>query len=306
MPLAGSPYHRRMPHQTEPETTTIDLGPVSITVAVNAGPRVLAYARVDGPNLFASLPDDVIEHPAIGTFRFLGGHRLWRAPEAPAVSYLPDDAPVEITETEGGIEIVGPADGDGIVKTISLSQHGDFTFVDHELRNEGWTPVRSAPWAITQLAPGGTAYLPQRRGPVDDDGVLPNRHLVLWPYTNLSSPEITVRQDLVTVDASERVSKSKVGISNRRGWVAYASGDELFVKWAALHRDGDVYVDFGASVQCYRDERFLEVETLGPLMTLQPGKRSAHREVWTLRDVSGDALDDVLESLPSVPEGLTT
>lgn len=288
------------------ETMAIDLGPVSVTLAVNAGPRVLAYAREGRPSLFASLPEAVIEHPAIGTYRFLGGHRLWRAPEVPAVSYASDDAPVTITETDAGVEIVAPSDTDGVVKAIALSQHGDFTFVDHELRNEGWTPVRSAPWAITQLAPGGTAYLPQRRGPVDDDGVLPNRHLVLWPYTDLSSPEITVRRDLVTVEASERKAKSKIGVSNRRGWTAYARDDQVFVKWAALHRDGDVYVDFGASAQCYRDERFIELETLGPLVTLQPGKRAAHREVWALRDVPDGALADVLESLPSVPEGLAT
>ncbi len=288
------------------ETMAIDLGPVSVTLAVNAGPRVLAYAREGRPSLFASLPEAVIEHPAIGTYRFLGGHRLWRAPEVPAVSYASDDAPVTITETDAGVEIVAPSDTDGVVKAIALSQHGDFTFVDHELRNEGWTPVRSAPWAITQLAPGGTAYLPQRRGPVDDDGVLPNRHLVLWPYTDLSSPEITVLRDLVTVEASERKAKSKIGVPNRRGWTAYACGDQVFVKWAALHRDGDVYVDFGASAQCYRDERFIELETLGPLVTLQPGKRAAHREVWALRDVPDGALADVLESLPSVPEGLAT
>lgn len=288
------------------ETTTIGLGPVSLTLAVNAGPRVLAYARDGGPNLFASLPDDVIEHPAIGTYRFLGGHRLWRAPEVPAVSYASDDQPVTITETDAGVEIVAPSDGDGVVKAIALSQHGEFTVVDHELRNEGWTPVRSAPWAITQLAPGGTAYLPQRREPVDDDGVLPNRHLVLWPYTDLSSPEITVHQEVVTVEGSDRPAKGKIGISNRRGWIAYAHGSELFVKWSALHRDGDVYVDFGASIQCYRDERFLETETLGPLVTLQPGKRAVHREVWLLREVPDGALGETLESLPVVLEGLTS
>jgi len=288
------------------ETTTLELGSVAVTVAVDAGPRLLAYARTDGPSLFASLPNEVIEHPAVGVFRFLGGHRLWRAPEVPAQTYVPDDVPVTITETEAGIEIAGAADGEGIVRAIILSQHGDLTRVDHELRNEGWTPVRLAPWAITQLAPGGTAYLPQPRGPVDDDGVLPNRHLVLWPYSDLSSPEITVRRDLVTVEASERTSKMKIGIPNRRGWIAYARDGEVFVKWAALHRDGEVYADFGASVQCYRDERFIELETLGPLVTLQPGKRAAHREIWALREVPDGALDDVLESLPAQLEGLAT
>jgi len=284
------------------ESTTVDFGPVAVTIATEAGPRILAYARHDGPHLFASLPDQAIEHPAVGTFRFLGGHRLWRAPEVPAITYAPDDDPVTITERDGGVEVVGSPDSESVTKIITVTQSGAFTIVDHELRNDGWTPVRCAPWAITQLAPGGTAYLPQAIGPLDEDGVLPNRNIVLWPYTDPSSPEITIRDEELTVHASDRVSKAKVGVSNRRGWIAYAHDGELFVKWSPLHRDGDLYNDFGASAQCYRDERFLELETLGPKVTVQPGKSTVHREIWTLSEVPQEELRDVLESLPSAPE----
>ena len=287
-----------------PNAQTMDLGPVEVTFAVNAGPRVLGYSRHGGPQLFASLPDDVIEHPAIGTYRFLGGHRLWRAPEVPAITYEPDDVPVDVDVWDGGFEVVGPLGADALVKAISVSQSGEFTIVDHELRNEGWTPVRCAPWAITQLVPGGTAYLPQQRVPADEDGVLPNRHIVLWPYTDLSTPEVTISQEQVTVLASDRQSKSKVGIPNRLGWIAYVLGDEMFVKWSALHRDSELYVDRGVSLECYRDERFVELETLGPLVTLQPGKRAVHREIWTLREAAADSVSDVLASLPAEPEVL--
>lgn len=284
------------------EAVTFDLGPVSATVANNAGPRILGYARHGGPEVFASLPGAVIERREHPPFRFLGGHRLWRGPEVPAITYAPDDHGVTVSTLDGGFELTGPPDADGVVKSITLAQQGAFTIVDHHLSNEGWTPVRCAPWAITQFEPGGTAYLPQARGPVDDDGVLPNRHLVLWPYADLSALEITVLNSVVTIHASDRPSRAKVGCSNRRGWMAYALGDELFVKWSTLHRDDDHYVDFGADLQCYRDERFLELETLGPLVTLQPGKRATHREVWTLTEVPEDGLVDLLDSLPSVPE----
>lgn len=287
-----------------PNAQTMDLGPVEVTFAVNAGPRVLGYSRHGGPQLFASLPDDVIEHPAVGTYRFLGGHRLWRAPEVPAITYEPDDVPVDVDVWDGGFEVVGRLGADALVKAISVSQSGEFTIVDHELRNEGWTPVRCAPWAITQLVPGGTAYLPQQRVPADEDGVLPNRHIVLWPYTDLSTPEVTISQEQVTVLASDRQSKSKVGIPNRLGWIAYVLGDEMFVKWSALHRDSELYVDRGVSLECYRDERFVELETLGPLVTLQPGKRAVHREIWTLREAAADSVSDVLASLPAEPEVL--
>jgi len=290
--------------RTDIDTTTLDLGHVTVTLAVDAGPRVLGYARVGGPQLFASLPGEVIEHPAIGSFRFLGGHRLWLAPEVPSVTYQPDDGPVTLTEAAAGVELAGTPDPLGIAKAIALTQHDRFTIVEHELHNEGPAPVRCAPWAITQFAPGGTAFLPQTREPADADGVLPNRQVVLWPYTDLSQVEIEFRAADVVVHSSHRPSRSKVGLPNRRGWIAYLLGDELFVKWSKRHRDSEEYADCGASAQCYRDERFIELETLGPLVTVNPGEHVSHREVWTLIDVSQQTVEEVLDALPSVPTRL--
>jgi len=271
-----------------------------VEVALDAGPRILGFARRGGPQLFATLPDAVIDHPAVGPFRFLGGHRLWRAPEEPVVTYAPDDQPVWISELDGGLEVVGQPDSDGVTKTITAVASGDFLIVDHELRNEGPARVRCAPWAITQLAPGGTAHLPQARDAIDADGVLPNRTLVLWPYTDLADQSIRFTRSQVLVAGSGR--KAKIGLSNRRGWTAYHNDEELFVKWSPLHRDGDHYVDHGASVQCYRDDRFVELESLGPLAVLAPGEETSHREVWSLLPTAIAGLEDVLESLPPVPE----
>jgi hypothetical protein len=281
-----------------------DLGPVEIAVATHAGPRIVAFSRKDGPHVFASLPDTVLRHPDSGVFKFLGGHRLWRSPEIPASTYHPDDIPVNITTDSAGFTVRGEVERDGIVKTISVSQHGSYTIVDHRLDNRGSSALRVAPWAITQLAPGGTAFLPESLEPVDVDRVMPNRRIVIWPYTDLSSPEIEFTPGILALHATDSEMKTKIGIPNTRGWVAYMLGKELFVKWSPWHDDDAQYSDFGASVQCYRDERFIEIETLGPLVTLDPGSRVAHREVWKLKQLGDRPLDQVLASLPNVPEGI--
>lgn len=283
------------------ETATFDLGSVRASVSLAAGPRIVGYARTDGPQLFAQLPDEVIAHPAIGIFSFLGGHRLWRAPEVPEVTYQSDAGNVAIEPHDDGIRIFGSGDTDGIVKVISLHQRGRLTVVDHALRHEGSRPIRCAAWAITQLAPGGTAVLPQSLSPVDVDGVLPNRSIAVWPYTDLSAPEIEFRSDSIRVAASRRTTKLKFGQENRCGWIAYVLGDELFVKWAPLHRDDLDYADLGSSVECYRDHRFLELESLGPLTDLLPEQEIRHREVWMLTRLDSAPLDDVLDSLPLDP-----
>ncbi len=276
-----------------PATETIDLGPVGVTFVVDAGPRILGYARHGGPQLFATLPGVLIDGPA-GEYAFLGGHRLWRAPEVPATTYQPDDQPVDVDELEDGIRLTGPPDGDGISKTIEVRQDGVATVVDHTLRNDGPAPVRCAPWAITQLTTGGMATLPQPVEPVDPDGVLPNRSVVLWPYTDPANIEFGPAEIRIRADEAPR---SKVGQPNRRGWLAYELDDEVFVKWSPLHDDARAYADLGASVECYRDHRFLELESLGPLVDLAPGAETTHREVWRLIPLEGRPPGDVLASL---------
>jgi hypothetical protein len=231
----------------------------------------------------------------------------------PAVTYQPDDEGATVLPTGNGVVLTGAPDRDGIVKQITVTQRGDATVVDHELHNGGAVPVETAPWSITQFATGGTAILPQETRPVDPDGVLPNRHLVLWPYTDLASPEVSFATDTIRIEASTSPAKLKLGWANRRGWLAYALGDRLFVKWASLHDDGAVYTDHGASAQCYRDDRFLELETVGPLTTIDPGASTSHREVWSLIDLGDGQIDDgsrddlsaVLSDLPDTHPELT-
>lgn len=251
-------------------------------------------------DLFADLPDAVIEHAAVGTFWFIGGHRLWRAPERPPVTYEPDDQPVNVVHDGNALTVTGRPDSDGIVKVLSLTQHGTLTIVDHTLENVGSKSVDTAPWAITQLLPGGRAILPTPSEKVDADGLLPNRTVVLWPYSDVAAAGVSITQNQLVIEASTISTKFKVGQPNRRGWAAYGFSDDFFVKWSPLHDDTSSYVDLDSSVQCYVEGRFVELESLGPLVYLGPGEKCRHREVWTMVRVGGGHLDG-LSSLPSEP-----
>ena len=284
----------------------VELGPYVVRVAEKAGPRILGFARRGGPDLFAHLPEAVIDVPGLDRFHFLGGHRLWRAPESPGVTYQPDDAGAVVVFDGQQVDVVGLPDRDGVRKRMLLEHQGGKLIVDHELSNTGDEPVDVAPWAITQLAPGGVAYVPHSTQLADAHGVVPNRSLVLWPYTDLGAPEFGFESSFTAVAASGRPEKMKVGLSNERGWLAYLSGRELFIKWSSLHIEGAVYVDRDASVQCYRDERFLELETLGPLATLDPGDTVSHRETWASLSIGEDGVEDVLARIGPDPVTMQT
>lgn len=285
-------------------TESFAVGHASIRIAKDAGPRILSYSNNGTHGPFADLPNDYIDHPGIDPFWFIGGHRLWRAPEFPSTTYAPDDNPVSVRTLDTGIQIVGQPDRDGVVKVIELAAFGDMTVVNHTLRNEGHGLVTTAVWAITQLAIGGVGVLPHDSHSVDGNDVLPNRTIVMWPYTNPNGPSLEFGERDVRIYASADSTKTKVGTQNTKGWVAYHLEDELFVKWSLLHDPTRVYPDLDSSIECYSDHRFIELETLGPIVDLDPGDAAHHREVWQLINVGRENLDEVLSTLPVQPEAM--
>jgi hypothetical protein len=255
---------------------------LTLLVTRSVGPRVIALWLKDGENLFAELPDTTLHSTKWGRFHVYGGHRLWHAPEVPSRTYLPDDKPVRITPVKNGLRVIQETEPTtGIEKSmiINLPNRAPKVIIQHILTNRGVWPVECAPWAITQLRCGGTAILPQVTTCIDMDGVQPNRSLTLWPYTDIQSPELYFGNRYIMVKSCPGSTPIKLGYPNRRGWLAYQLGNELFVKYAPYEADGD-YFDMGASSQCYCNPEFLELETLGPRVTIAPGASVSHVEVW--------------------------
>jgi len=279
---------------------TLELGDDALTLTVtrSVGPRILRLSRKAGANVFADLPDLGVEHPSGTTFRFRGGHRLWVAPEVPQSTYLPDDDPVAVDREPGAITLAAPAGVDGIQKTIRVELlGGGRAVVDHRVENTGRRAADVAAWAITQFPADGTAVLPLPTETADPAGLQANRSVVLWPYTDAGASGVTWTVDAAMIEGSASSEPFKVGVENRRGWLAYWRRGELFVKWSRRHHDGAVYADRGASAQVYRNAAFIELETLSPLVTLAPGDTIEHREVWRLSEVALGRVEDLTAAL---------
>ena len=282
-------------------------GRVSVWAALDVGPRVLGFAFDGGPlagvNAFAGQLDAVLERLDGGACALVGGHRLWTAPEDPGRTYQPDDAPVEAGDGGGALRLAGPPDaGTGLRRTLALSLDDGVVVVDHVVTNEGTLPVRVAPWAITAVPLGGAAVVPLPRGP--EDGLLPDRRVVLWPYTRLGDPRLSLGDGTLRVHADAAASRPvKVGTSGA-AWLAYVRpGAPTFVKAAPGLGDGE-YPDLGCDAEVYANGQFCELETLGPLATLAPGESARHRERWSLHDgavPTDDGSADALAPLLGLP-----
>jgi hypothetical protein len=260
-------------------------GTVEVVVTAGVGPRVLRYSFVGGENIFGEYPEASVE-TEWGVWKPWGGHRLWAAPEASPRSYAPDDAPLEVTE-EGALaaRFAQPPDArTGLAKEmlVELDASGSGVRVLHRVTNQNVWAVELAPWALTIMRPGGEVVIPQEPFGAHPKFLLPARPLVLWHYTDLSDPRLSLGPRLVRLRPDERNgAPQKIGLLNKQGWAAYRAGEEVFVKTYA-YDEGAAYPDYNCNTQVFTAGAFVEVETLGPLTRLEPGAVAEHEERWAL------------------------
>lgn len=253
---------------------------IQLLISRSMGPRILSLRFTDGENILAELPGFVIDCPGSGPFHIYGGHRLWHSPEIPSRTYQPDDSPVDVSPVENGYLVTQDVEAQtGLQKSIEirLQEHSSQVVITHRLRNHNVWSVTCSPWAITQFKTGGVAILPQV---CEETRELPNRSLALWPYTDLSNPNVSFGKHHILVRA-DMVEPFKIGFPNPRGWLAYWLNGNLFVKRADFDAQS-AYFDFGSSSECYCNDQFLELETLSPIRTIEPGETVTHVETWEL------------------------
>jgi hypothetical protein len=246
--------------------------------------RIVRLSLKGKSNLFADLGSTTID-TALGSFRMRGGHRLWHAPESMPRTYIPDDIGGELTPIPGGVRMDLPAEPwTHIAKAIEvqLNPDGPQVTVRHELRNEGAWPVQFSAWGLTMFRLGGVAVLPQAIGNVDEAGLLPNRQLILWPYTRIDDPRLILRDDFILARPTPAMPL-KFGYFNPHGWVAYWLDGMLFVKRFDVTA-GASFPDHGCNSECYFNQRFIELESLSSLQTVPPMESLTHTELWEVYD----------------------
>jgi len=182
---------------------------------------------------------------------------------------------LDVVQDGNKVILKSPVDQSGLEKEITIQLDGNCVQLEHCVTWHGSKTIKLAPWTITQLRLGGMAILPLSNA----DGLLPNRNLVLWPYTQLQDERLELHDDLVLLHGAGSVQACKIGNQNSHGWIACILGDALFVKRFTINKSG-AYPDLGCNVEAYVKDICIELETLGPLKTLKPGNAVTYVETW--------------------------
>lgn len=267
------------------------LGQYELIAATRYGPRIIGLRLKDGPQMLARLGPNVrIEHPASGVYTFRGGHRLWAAPEVPKITYAAEDEPCDVTAGPDRLKITGPVDAAGLAKQLEVSWDGSRLVVRHRLSRAEGAPIQVSPWAITQLPLGGVAIMPVR-GASSAPPLQADRSLVVWPYTKLDDARLTLNSTSALIHATSG-PPLKLGTGPSPAKLGYIRAGHLFVKEFDNDEDGLV-PDRGAVGQVFVNEDFCELESIGPITTLDAGSEAWHTESWEV--IQCDQADAAIE-----------
>ncbi|MFO7871895.1 MAG: hypothetical protein R6V03_10760 [Kiritimatiellia bacterium] len=260
---------------------------VELIITRNVGPRVIRFGYIGEKNVLGEIPG---QQGGMGEDEWMirGGHRLWIAPEEKPKSYELDNTPIEAEEIPGGVKTVQPPGPiTGIVKSmeIALAPDSNVVTVDHILTNNGEGAVEPAPWALSVMCLNGTAVIPLPHKIPHTERLTHNQEWSLWGYTDFSDPRWTIGRRYVTFRQDPYRGPNKLGIAHSEGWAGYYTDGFLFIKRFAREKDAS-YPDGGVNFETFANEEFLEMESIGSLVTLKPGESARHRETWSLhRDV---------------------
>lgn len=275
-------------------------GLVELVASLDFGPRILYFSMCGKENM---LYNDKSKKPLGEKFDIFdgdqtilyGGHRIWISPEIVPRCYHPDNQPVKCVEIENGVELYAtPEKENSIQKIMVITLHPEKAAVSlhHEIKNVGLWDIELAPWCITMMDKGGKEIVPVSKA---NTGLLPNRSITLWDYSNMSDSRVYWGRDFITLTQNQDISDAfKFGTNNDDGWVAYFNKGQVFFKYFEHAVDG-LYPDNGCSYETYTNDVMCEMESLGEIEVLMPGDAVSIDEDWELYEADEIPSNDEAE-----------
>lgn len=271
---------------------SISNGVIEALVTIDLGPRIISFGYIGSQNFMCSersaftKKQDEVYQDFFGKGRgweSFGGHRIWLSPESYPETYTPDDKKVDYKVTENGALFIPQPDTEiGVQKTLEIKMDPDDANiqVNMQVKNISDKDKEFAVWSLSVCTDGGTLIIPMN---TNDTGLLSNRKISVWPYTDMSNDRLYWGNKYITLSQDVNAEKPiKIGVDLNCGTAYYVLGDEILYKNYETHHPDGVYPDGGCSFETYTNKVMLEFETLSELKTVKSGEVSELCEHWSL------------------------
>jgi hypothetical protein len=255
---------------------------------LEVGPRIISYRPLEGQSVFKLVDEEAGKSNEEG-WRIRGGHRLWVAPEdfgkKDGLTYAPDNSQVEhAIDDESKVRVSRVIENPSKIlldMVVTLERTGPKVTVEHRITNQGGESLDLAPWAVSVMAPGGYAVIPQPPSGTHPQDYVPNRAIIAWPFADLTDERLRIGRRLIWLRHQADRPPIKFGLRHTEGWAAYVLDDHLFMKSVPFIA-GETYPDLGSNFEAFTNSELLELETCGPLKRISSGETIVHKESWVV------------------------
>ena len=260
----------------------VKMGNLEILIPTEIGPRILHFSKIGKPNLFRVI-EDQIQNRSAPNWQNFGGHRLWRAPEDRTLTYSPENSKVSIEDNQDYIRISKLDALNSLLKEMEIYPNGENSLrVVHRLTNKSKTDTRVSAWALTVLPLAGKAILPLTKRGLHSENLLATDSIHLWTYTDMTDPTYLWGKEFIVMQKKENSNlPQKIGVGGEKLWAAYVLDDQLFIKKYSITATRS-YPDRNSRVEVFINKKFVELETLSPLIRLKEKESVTHTEIWYL------------------------
>ena len=292
----------------------ISNGVIEAYVTIDIGPRIIRFGFVEGQNVLCSnrkaFPPKsdkaFTDYYGEGKrWENLGGHRIWVSPESYPETYAPDLDPVNYELTEyGAVFTPAPEKENGVAKALEIKMDPDDANMQVIMRvkNISDNDKTFSVWGLSVSEKDGTLIIPMN---TNDTGLLSNRIISVWPYTDMSNDRIYWGSRYVTLRQDGKFEQPiKLGFDLNCGTVYFCLNEDIFRKSVDTNHPLGTYPDGGCSFETYTNENMIEVESLSELKTVKSGEVSCLTESWSLYKKpcevdfkSDESIDGMLEKI---------
>jgi len=266
------------------------------------GPRLAFWGRPNGDNLLYWAPG---KHRR-GNWDLLGGHRLWAtrpgADEAEE-TYAADNLPCDVETHARSFTLTGGIDPVHRIQRgfkVTLLE-ADCIAIDHFVRNESDMLWSGGLWALTCTMPAKDArYLV----PLGDGSSWDSATIVAFRTwggghggVGFEDPQFQFTKDAFVLHPSGRENKRM--LRTDAGIIALHDPAQklVFAKQAEYQPAGNYPLGTNLAVYVGPDNFMVEMESMGPTVTLKPGQVLAHRETWVLSTAKAAPTAEALRNL---------
>lgn len=272
-------------------------GRTSVVVVPEIGGRVMEFS-LDGRNVIWENREEFGKtYPITKEWHNYGGYKIWLAPQD-LWGWPPDPmldfakANVELLRNNQGQPVLkltsAPSLESKVVfeKEISFDESGEL-LVKQRMYNIGGTTIRYSIWGVTQVKTPCFVVFPLKAKSRFAGGI----NYIMTDSRR--SRQFSSRTGLCITTYLGEVGK--IGSDSDGPWMVWFKDDLAYVKIFEPMKENEDYPDGGCSVEVFTSEDklgYVEMEILGPIVTLRPGEHAELSERWRIFQLTQPVTDE--------------